>query len=108
MNVGQLRELIEDLDDEVEVMMASQPSWPMAHYLQQGVVVGCDEERIEEIERALDADDLSLDEAAAARQELEQLRRDGNQTKVLWLAEGSQPHDDPYLPGIVSRKLEWR
>lgn len=108
MNVGQLRELLEDLDDEAEVMIASQPSWPMAHYLQQGVVVGCDEERIEEIEHALDADGLDDDEATAARQELEQLRRYGNQKQVLWLAEGSQPHDDPYLPGIVSRKLEWR
>ncbi len=108
MRVGQLRELLEDLDDEVEVMIASQPSWPLAHHVSGAVLVGCDEERIDELERALDAYDLDGDEGAEVRRELEQLRRDGNQKQVLWIAEGSHPYDDPYLPGIVAKKLDWR
>jgi hypothetical protein len=33
MNVAQLREELEYLDPDVEVRIASQPSWPMQHFL---------------------------------------------------------------------------
>jgi len=39
MTVGELRELLEGVDDDVEVRLAVQPSWPFEHRVTSDVTV---------------------------------------------------------------------
>ena len=111
MNLDQLRALVldtEHLSGETEVRMAQQPSYPLQTTISDWEVVGCDEERIDELEEAIEGSDLSDDELTEAKAELHQLQTDGNQTSIVYLAEGGQVHDNPYLGGIILKKLGWR
>lgn len=111
MNLDQLRALVletEHLSGETEVRMAQQPSYPLQTTISGWEVIGCDEERMEELEEAIEDGGLDDNELTEAKAELHQLRQDGNQSSIVYLAEGSQVHDDPYLSGIALRKLGWR
>ena len=111
MTLEQLRQLVEEtehLSGETEVRMAQQPSYPLQTTISGWEVLGCDDERIAELEEAIEEGNVEGDDEHAARNELIDLNRDGNQTSIIYLAEGSQVSDDPYLGGIIIKKLGWR
>ena len=37
MTIGELKELIEDIDDEVEVLLAMQPNYPIEYSIEKGL-----------------------------------------------------------------------
>jgi hypothetical protein len=81
MNVGELRELIEDLDDEVVLRIGTQPSWPLAFTVRSIVTPGAIEEY-----REYDGNPDGGDE------------RDG----FVWIVTGDHPYDEsPYAPRIL-------
>ena len=40
MTVGELKELLEDLDDDVDVRLAMQPSWPFEYSIRDSALIG--------------------------------------------------------------------
>lgn len=118
MKLEQLRQLVletEGLSPETEVRMAHQPRYPLQATIAGWEVLGCDDDRISELEAELAdvrEEDLSSAEEVEAhgalQGELEQLRRDGNQTSIVYLAEGGQVYEDPYLSGVILERLGWR
>lgn len=109
MNIGELRELLEeleDLDDDTPVFVAHQPSWPLClnlagviHWSQrerecpdhEGYLVDHNEECALEYPERLDELDPSADERA------------------VWLVGGDHPHDrSPYAPRWLWEEGGWR
>jgi hypothetical protein len=74
MTVGDLRALLENLDDEAEVRLATQPSWPLAFHL-AGVTTS---QELFEREQEVFADE--------------------DTSEVVWLVAGDHPSDSPYAP----------
>jgi hypothetical protein len=83
MKVGQLIEMLEQMPEDAEVMLAQQPSWPFEYSLGDVVMVGPD------ADNQLDDDD-------------EDDRPDEN---IVYLVEGSQTR---YLPGFARNAVGWR
>jgi hypothetical protein len=83
MKVGQLIEMLEQMPEDAEVMLAQQPSWPFEYSLGDVVMVGPD------ADNQLDDDD-------------EDDRPDEN---IVYLVEGSQTR---YLPGFACNAVGWR
>lgn len=114
MQLQHLRQFLadnEDLSDETEVRLIHQPNYPLQCGLaNEPVIVGCDEERIDELEESLVGDNLTAVERGQVNQELGQLLTDGNQTSVVYLAEGSSLGNDvsPYGDSTAMKKLGWR
>lgn len=79
MNVGQLREMLEDHEDHVDVMIAYQPAWPLAA----------------ELANVTTLEELNLPEA-----DLEEMHH-GDEPEVVWLVAGGAPYPDPYAPSVV-------
>jgi hypothetical protein len=86
MTVGELRELIEGLEDGVEVRLAIQPQWAFEYSIGSAVLVGPDG----------DQPDAYGEEEDAAMPPAE---------NVLYLTEGTQLG---YLPGYTSRVIGWK
>jgi hypothetical protein len=78
MTVGDLREMIEGLDDGVEMRIAHQPSYTFEYSIANAVIIG----------GPLGAND-----------------EEEHDEPVVYLVEGSQIG---YLPGNVSRTIGWR
>jgi len=86
MLVQELRELLEELNDEWEVRLAHQPTWPLAHHI-KGVVKFPDEEEYDE-------DELSVEEL----EEIENGEVD-IETPIVWIvACQGNCSDHPYAP----------
>lgn len=83
MNVSELIERLQDCDPEAEVLIATQPNWPLAYHL-SGVATP---EDIAGETRCEDHGSFSCDEDECQPTE-----------SVVWLAEGSQRYDNPYAP----------
>lgn len=82
MNVNELIERLQDCDPEAEVMLATQPGWPLAYHL-SGVATADDiagETRCEAHESYSCDEDACRDES------------------IVWLVEGGQRYDQPYAP----------
>jgi hypothetical protein len=92
MTVGELKELLQDLDDEMEVRLAHQPSWPFEYSISGAEVVDLNEP---------DPDDTVEPEDEEHPDDVEE----PEPNEILYLAEGTQLG---YLPGVVSRLLGWR
>jgi hypothetical protein len=86
MNVGELRELLEGIDDNVEVRLATQPNYPLEFHLSESSCL-C----------TPDVDDEDLTEVEA-----KEAREDG---QVFYLAEGQSLG---YLSGFAAEQLGWR
>jgi hypothetical protein len=82
MNVGQLRELLENVDDNVPVIIATQPSWPLALSITH-VMLNTERENYDDTEGRWN------DESPVVER--------------LWIAAGdqSQNWDSPYAPTDV-------
>ena len=103
LTVGELKELLEGIDDDVEVRLAHQPSWPL-EYAAETVeevtlyeVACCPRCGVEGA--VLLSGDAEHDECETPEWVPEETG------SVLYVAEGSQLG---YLPGEVSRRLGWR
>lgn len=113
--VGDLIHMLEDFDEDLEVRLAMQPSWPMEYTISTLVcrnLGDLTEREREEVEEALkyeQADgDLSHDPAQVAerRAELSKELGSGNKDEdVVFIAEGTQLG---YLPAIIAEELGWR
>lgn len=85
-----IEELIEELQDlaeqypDAEVRIAHQPSWPLQYTISEVV-----------------ASEGNYDEEDGYDEEQ-------TEDDVIYIAEGSQVRDNPYLPSSVSYELGWK
>jgi hypothetical protein len=93
MTVGELREILDGLDDEMEVRIAHQPNYPLEFEAAGAEVVD-----LNEVE---DPDGLPERDMDGRRFELP------DPQEILYIVEGSSAGTG-YLPGIVSKKIGWR
>ena len=86
--IEQLTQLAEEYGDEVEVRLATQPSWPFEYSI--GNVIA--------VQSGMTKEEIAIAEAA--------IRDEKDSTKlVVYIGEGTQLG---YLSGNVSRELGWR
>lgn len=83
MNVGNLRDMLEGYDDDAEVLIATQPSWPLATQVARVIA---DSER--------DVHDEQSDEFDPETDE---------QRDRVWLVAGDATYPNPYAPRDVFR-----
>lgn len=88
MNVGELKEMLEDVDDDLEVRIAAQPSWPLRFTLRSVVTPEAFAEA-----RAQEAWDAGVE-----RPDDEEPDEDAN---FLWIVQGDHPSESPYAPRII-------
>lgn len=86
MTVYELKQLLDDLDDDAEVRLAHQPSWPFEYSLADVVAIDRDDDEAEPTHRAIEDDE---DECAT----------------VVYLVEGDQLG---YLPGHAAAEIGWK
>jgi len=92
MTVGELKEALEGLDDDVEVHLAFQPNYPLEFECGQAVVVDLNEPDEDDYpEKDMDGSPFEVPE--------------WEPKQVLYLSEGSSLD---YLSGKVSRELGWK
>ena len=92
MTVGEMKRLLETLDDDLEVRLAHQPSWPLQYTVADVVEAPAfDEDEIED-EIVETADAVKTPEDAP---------------RFAYVIEGSQVYDDPYLPYSVRAAIGW-
>jgi hypothetical protein len=125
MTVRELIDLLEAQDaDDAEVRLAFQPSWPLQYHIgdvalpdagdlssldlynagtgneQEWYLSDGDEGDVGGPYDSREAALRAMDEMAAAEREVH--------PPVVYIAEGGQVYDTPYLPAHVSRELGWR
>ncbi len=100
MNVGELKELLEGLDDEVEVRIAHQPSWPFEYSIGRVVEVDLSEDPEDEEDSDDDADGTCT---ACGRNDCICDENDESEA-VVYIAEGAQLG---YLPQAAATELGW-
>lgn len=101
MNVRELKQILDDLDDDTEVRIAHQPSWPFEYSISEVVESSSNDDDIEDVENALKTD-LTDDEKEEANAELQRLEEEN--VTIVYIAEGTQIG---YLPGAVTKQLGW-
>jgi hypothetical protein len=109
--VDELMGLLDGVDPEVEVRIASQPAYPMQHFVDAAVKVesAC---RIEVDEEA-DPDDPDSETTYTCEVHEEEFTDpEAHQAEyppatIVYLVEGDQPYLEPYLPGFVREELGW-
>lgn len=78
MNVGELREALEDLDDEVVLRIATQPNWPLRFGVRSIITPG---------------DLIEYNE----RENEDHLDDEDDGPQFVWIVTGDHPHDEsPY------------
>ncbi len=90
MTVGEMKRLLETLDDDLEVRIAHQPSWPLQYTVTD--LVECP---------VFDEEDLGDDE------ENDTVVVPEGAPRIAYVVEGSQIYDDPYLPYSVRAAIGW-
>ncbi len=109
MNVRELIEELEGFDEDTEVRLAFQPSWPLQYHVADVIEVAADEHDVHEsgVCDTCGEDFSGLDDPTIA---IEQHLSDtaGSGKTIVYIAEGGQLYDEPYLPGHVARELGWK
>jgi len=102
MTVGELREALEDFDEDTEVRLAIQPRYPMQYTVGEvaEVELGEDESRDTEC-RECGGEGCENCGGSGT------VEPDGETHKVVYIAEGSDVREAPYLPGLAARALGW-
>ena len=87
MTVGLMRELLENFEDDVEVRLATQPSWPLAFRV-AGIV---DSKDVNEFADPDEYDPDNVDE------------ENDPGAEICWIVEGGHPNqpESPYAPRWV-------
>jgi hypothetical protein len=104
--IAMLQEIVADAGDkgeEIEVRWAAQPSWPLEYNIGEPVVVGENDDKIEEFEEAKASGELTPEELEEGQAEVTRLEE--NNKFVVYLPEAGQIG---YLPGQVCTLLGWR
>lgn len=126
MRVHELIAELEMMDEDAEVRLAIQPSYPFQHDIASVVEVevtsghGPDVDEMEEelgdlreqLRVAIEEGDHE-DEIADLKEEIRNLmvaitKAEDEASTIVYIAEGGQNYDAPYLPGAASRELGWR
>ena len=102
--IAQLEELAESYGDDVEVRIASQPSWPFENALTGVVAADLNSDGEDRSEEWYRGDDETEDEYFDRLQELRESGADEDVQTVVYLEEGSQLG---YLPTIAKEELGW-
>lgn len=108
-----IRDLIETLDDfaqefgdDTEVRIAFQPSWPLQYNV--GDVVSAASKQIDCTNELCDeGQSTEDDEEECATCEGTGYVPDEKST-VIYIGEGGQCYDEPYLPASASEELGWK
>lgn len=87
MTVAELKQRLEDMDNDAEVRLAMQPNWPFEYSIADVVDMADYEDEYEDDEEADDDDD------------------DDDEPKVVYLTEGDQLG---YLSGHAARAAGWK
>ncbi len=109
MNVRQLQSECEQagIDPEnMEVRIASQPSYPMQNYLRAVVAVDLKAPSDDEEDDVSDECDCGALPGEPHRHDCAPKQQE-EQEWVVFLGEGGSPDDSPYLPSAAARAL-WR
>lgn len=92
MRVQDLIEILETMPEDAEVRLAIQPSHPFQHNVGEVALVDLNHEPDNDgIVRYSDEDLMALEP-----------------NEVVYIGEGGQVYEAPYLPGPASRELGWR
>jgi hypothetical protein len=102
MNVQELLDVLEGFEPESQVMLAFQPSWPMQYHLGELVEVSGECNVDEDGRCETHGDQFESTEAVEAHLS----SKAGSLT--VYLGEGGQPWDAPYLPSETIAALGWR
>lgn len=84
MTVGELMEVLERMPGDAEVRLAMQPSWPMQHDVRVAVLV-----------------------EGGEGYELEEGFPETVEEEEVYLVDGGQVYEAPYLPGIARNEIGW-
>lgn len=107
MTIGELRELIEGLDDNIEVRLAHQPRWAFEYAVSGGAVAvlsdGPDEDDVEAARGIVNDSSEDEEDRNEAKAIIDQ-DLEATKTSILYLAEGTQIG---HLPGAASKAIEW-
>jgi len=114
MTVGELKDLLDGLDDDMEVRWAAQPSWAFEYSIASGEVVNAnapDPEELESLEedlrvaREITEEPERSETIAQITDAIMEFQKDEEESEnVLYLTEGSQLG---YLPEAVARAIGW-
>jgi hypothetical protein len=100
MNVGDLKRALEDLDDDLEVRWASQPSWPFEWEISDVQVFDLNQDQEDE--------NAEFEEPSVHENPDSAGDEDGydyvEPNEIVYLVEGNQIG---YLPGYVKKGLGW-
>ena len=102
MTVGELMSLLEGFDEDAEVRLAFQPRYPMQYTVGEvaQAVLGEDESQDSEC-RECGGDGCEACGGSGA------VEPDGETHTVVYIGEGSDIREAPYLPGAAARALGW-
>jgi hypothetical protein len=108
MTVGELIEILEDFDENAEVRLAFQPSWPLQY----------DVGDVQEVELSASGRECSRCEGEGEVDDEDDPTGEGRvpcpkcdeqeTVPVVFIGEGGQVREAPYLPGAASIALGWR
>lgn len=102
MNVGQLKQILENLPDDIEVQVAYQPNYPFALSLSDSYCF--DDEYNDDIVEDDDPDGEYNEELVVAYRDPSNDNADHANAKILYLSESQQ---SGYLPGKIAELLGW-
>lgn len=102
--IAALEELAEECGPDTEVRLAVQPSYPFQHTIEDVVLVGPDDEiYCDDCEVAWD---VHAEEGCGPTTGPESEYDDADDP-VIYIGEGGQYYDAPYLPGAARDALGW-
>lgn len=117
MKVAEMIQQLESMDADAEVRLAFQPNWPMQYRLDAIVEVDLTIEaecpicdgigEIEEVVVKLDGDEVG-EMRACVRCDGSGEIEDETGERIVFIGEGGQFSDEPYLPGAAARELGWK
>lgn len=112
MTVNELIEMLEEMPEDAEVRLAIQPSWPFQHDID---TVALDEGHEHSPSDLMSGDgtwycedpkgecDMEWDEEPTE----EELEAEKSGKPIVYIAEGGQNSDAPYLPGSAKKVIGW-
>ena len=90
MTVGELKRILEEMDDDMEVRLAHQPSWPLQYKVADVIEAP-----------VFDSEDLGDEE------ENDTVIVPEDAPRYAYIVEAGQVYDAPYLPYSVQAAIGW-
>ena len=104
VNVAELIEELENMDPEAEVRLAIQPSWPFQH-----TISGVYDVPGKSDDPQPNPDQYANDNLEQYEDDFEEweAQQDAPDENVVYIAEGGQYYNAPYLPGAAANAIGW-